>query len=184
MKVSKNKNSLIIVIVAIFASYCVAFNLFKVASTSTLIMEAFNVNSQQVGSLVSVTGLVGLIFAIPSGALVMKFGTKAIGIFAVSCSFLGSVVGSFAPNFEILLVSRFLEGVSIGAIPTILPPIITENISSKKQSIFMGFFTCFAGVGQIIIFSLTNSLIDTQNPCSFTNVWHFSSIFIGISLVL
>ena len=167
---SMKNNNLLIVIVAIFASYCVAFNLFKVASTSTLIMEAFNVNSQQVGSLVSVTGLVGLIFAIPSGALVTKFGTRAIGIFAVGCSFLGSVIGSFAPSFEILLASRFLEGVSIGAIPTILPPIIVENIDSKKQSIFMGFFTCFAGVGQIIIFSLTNSLINIEDPYSFSNV--------------
>lgn len=161
-----------------------AFNLFKAASTSTLIMEAFNVSSQRVGSLVSATGLIGLAFAIPSGALVSKFGTRAIGIFAISCSFIGSVIGSFAPNFEILLASRFLEGVSVGAIPTILPPIIIENIDSKKQSIFMGFFTCFAGVGQIIIFSLTNSLINVQDPHSFTNVWHFSSIFIGIALLL
>lgn len=180
----KSKNNLIIVIVAIFASYCVAFNLFKVASTTTLIMEAFNVNSQQVGSLVSVAGLVGLIFAIPSGALVTKFGTRKIGIFAIGCSFLGSVIGSFAPNFEILLASRFLEGVTIGAIPTIIPPIIVDNIDKKKQSIFIGLFTCFSGIGQIVIFSLTNTMVNIQDAHSFTNVWHFTSVFIGIALVL
>ncbi|MCQ2383158.1 MAG: MFS transporter, partial [Clostridia bacterium] len=92
--------------------------------------------------------------------------------------------GLFSPNFELLLFSRLLEGVAIGTIATIVPPLIIQLAPQKIMSIYMSFFTCFVGVGQIVIFGLSNYMVDFNNSASFKNVWIFTTILIVLSLLL
>lgn len=147
-------------------------------------MTNFGIEAAKVGSLVSVTGIVGIFLGLPCGALVSKFGPRIIGIIAIFSCMLGSMIGSFAMNFEVLLFSRLLEGVAIGTIATVVPPLIIGLTSKKIMPIYMSFFTCFVGVGQIIVFSLTNFIIDFNDASSYRNVWYFTTFFMILSLIL
>lgn len=147
-------------------------------------MANFGLDAREVGSLVSITGVVGIFLGLPSGVLVSKFGPRIIGIVAIATCVVGNFIGVFAINFDVLLFSRLLEGVAIGTIATIVPPMIIGLAGRKIMPIYMSFFTCFVGVGQIIIFGLANFMINFEDPSSYKNVWYFTTVMIILSFVL
>ena len=172
------------ILIALFCVYCVAICQFKVSASTALLMVCFDINNYEVGLLTSATSIAGLILAIPVGALVAKCGFRLIGLVALCACALGSCLGLFTNTFEVLLLSRILEGIAIGSMFTVVPSLIAIVASGKTRTFFMSVFACYVGVGQIIVFVTTNLIVDLDCPESYKNLWLLSSVLLLICVVL
>lgn len=181
---STGKREIIEILIALLCVYCVSICQFKVSSSTALLMVHFDINNYEVGLLTSATSIAGLILAIPVGALIAKFGFKLIGIIALSACAIGSCLGFFTNTFELLLLSRILEGIAVGSMFTVVPSLIAIVSSGKTRTFFMSIFSCYVGVGQIIVFATTNLIVDQEHPESYKNLWLLTSILLIICIVL
>lgn len=182
---SKQKSSrgILVVIIALISTYGIALNIGKISACSKLVMDHFSVGAAETGLLVSVFGIIGIILSIPIGFLTSKIGPRYAGVIALGCSVIGSVIGLFAPTYEILLIGRIFEGVGVGTISAIVPPLIAEWIQPKFRSIFMLLFSMYVGVGEMVLFLVANLMINPSDSSSFTNLWMLSSVVLFISLI-
>ena len=179
-----NKKGIFEIIIALFCVYCVAVCQFKVSASTALLMQNFDINNMEVGLLTSATSIAGLVLAIPVGALIAKLGCRLIGIIALCACAIGSFMGSFTNSYEVLLFSRILEGIAVGSIFTVVPALIAAVAEGNIRTIFMSIFSCYVGVGQIIVFVTTNLIVDQSNPKSYKNLWLLTSILLLICIVL
>ena len=115
-----------VVVIALLASYAIAINFSKVSACSELIIRHFDVGAAELGNLISLIGIVGIFLSLPAGIACSKFGPRVCGIFMLLFSLAGSILGSFAPSFEVLLFSRVLDGIGIGTVAAIIPSVIAE----------------------------------------------------------
>ncbi|MDO5427298.1 MAG: MFS transporter [Coriobacteriia bacterium] len=181
---STNKKSIFEIIIALFCVFCVSVCQFKVSASTVLLMQSFDIGNTEVGLLTSATSIAGLILAIPVGALIAKYGFKLIGIIALSSCAIGSCIGFFTNTSEVLFFSRVLEGIAVGSMFTLVPSMIAMVSKGKIRTFFMSVFSCYVGVGQIIVFVTTNLIVDPSKPDSYKNLWLFTSILLIICIVL
>lgn len=165
-----NKKSVFEILIALFCVFCVSVCQFKVSASTVLLMQSFDIGNTEVGLLTSATSIAGLILAIPVGALIAKYGFKLIGIIALSSCALGSCIGFFTNTSEVLFFSRVLEGIAVGTMFTLVPSLIAMVSKGKIRTFFMSVFSCYVGVGQIIVFVTTNLIVDPSKPDSYKNL--------------
>lgn len=123
----------LVTLVGMLAAVAIAINMFKVPPTMGLLMADLGIGPALGGWLMTVPTVTGLILALPSGGLTDKFGPKKVGLFAILSAAVGSLIGSFAPNIELLLFSRFVEGLSFALIGVAVPAIIALWFSPEKS---------------------------------------------------
>ncbi|MCQ2398025.1 MAG: MFS transporter [Sphaerochaetaceae bacterium] len=181
---SADKKGIFEILIALFCVFCVAVCQFKVSSSTVLLMQNFGINNMEVGLLTSATSIAGLILAIPVGALIAKFGFKLIGLIALFACAIGSCLGFFTNSYKVLLFSRILEGIAVGSIFTVVPSLIAVVAKGKSRTFFMSVFSCYVGVGQIIVFITTNLIVDQSDPESYKNLWLLTNILLLICIVL
>ncbi|MDO4219381.1 MAG: MFS transporter [Synergistaceae bacterium] len=181
---STNKEGIFEILIALFCVFCVAVCQFKVSASTELLMQNFGINNMKVGLLTSATSIAGLILAIPVGALTAKFGFKSIGLIALCACAIGSFLGFFTNSYKVLLFSRVLEGIAVGSMFTIVPSLIAVVAKDKVRTFFMSVFSCYVGIGQIIVFVTTNLIVDQSNPASYKKLWLLTSILLLICIAL
>ena len=87
---------------------------FKVPVVMGDIMTNMNMDTNSASWLMSIFTFVGIVLAIPTGALAKKFGPKTMLLAAAVIIAAGSLLGAFAGNGMVLIVSRAIEGVEVG----------------------------------------------------------------------
>ena len=149
VRLLKNK-AVLNAVIAILAGIAVAASMYKVSAVTGLIMTDLQIDNRQCGWLVSIVTLLGLILALPAGGIMMKVGAKKLGIFSLVCSLLSNIFGFKASTFTVLLLSRLLEGFSIGLISVASPAIINMWFSEQKRGVPMAIWSCWIGLGLFI----------------------------------
>ena len=123
----------LVTLVGMLAAVAIAINMFKVPPTMGLLMADLGIGPALGGWLMTVPTVTGLVLALPSGGLTDKFGPKKVGLFAILSAAVGSLIGSFAPNIELLLFSRFVEGLSFALIGVAVPAIIALWFLAREE---------------------------------------------------
>ena len=85
-------------------------NMFKPSTISVEIIQSLNIAGSSYGWIMSVFSIMGLILAFPATGLVYRFGLKKSLAVSVIALFAGSLLGALSQSFEMLLVSRIIEG--------------------------------------------------------------------------
>ncbi|MBU3851552.1 MAG: MFS transporter [Candidatus Paralactobacillus gallistercoris] len=70
--------------------------------------------------------------------LLQKFQARHLFTVAISCFFMGTLLGLFTPNFGILLCGRLLQAISTGIATPLMFHIILETIPQDKLGIYNG----------------------------------------------
>ena len=136
------------------AGLAAAMQFAKLSPVMGAVANEFSLGLVTAGLTVSMIGIVGVIFAISAGALVAAIGLKRgllIGLFG------GAVIaaaGSFAPDGNAFLVSRFLEGFSHLLIVVCAPALMSAHASERDQPMVLALWGCFFGVG----FAITSAM--------------------------
>lgn len=182
--ISKNQSSpssvhilLILVLTAVSAPLC----LNKVSPIAPYLMTDFNLGEAKLGLLISVFSITGIFLALPSGLLIQRFGPFRCIMAALAALFTGSLLGVYAPTFTLLLVSRIIEGIGLALIAVSGPAIVNKIAPADKKGLFMGIFSAYVGIGQVLTYNLAPFI---AKHSGWKNVWWFCMAYILLAAIL
>lgn len=117
-----------------------------------------------IGLMVSVVGIVGLIFGTTAGLLVARVGARRAILAALVLGAAVSLVQSVFPPFALMMASRVLEGVSHLAIVVVGPVAIAAAAPPARQGAAMTLWSSFFGLTYAVLFWLGPGLIEAGGP--------------------
>ena len=159
------------------------FDTAVIAGTTQQLTSVFHLTPTTLGLTVSI-GLVGTVIgAMSSGVLGQKIGGRdALRIMAI-LYLISSVGSAFAPNWTILMISRFIGGLGIGGSSVLGPVYIAELAPAKWRGRMVGLFQINIVVG-ILLAYLSNYIITTLSLGLLQWRWEFGVAIIPSALFL
>ncbi len=164
----------VILIVVYLASVAAPLNQYKVPPVMPVLMQAFQINLVQAGSLVSVFAVTGLLLALPAGIILQRLGPRLAGLIAVGCLAGGSALGAISPNVSLLLGSRVIEGIGMGLMGVVAPATIAAWFPGEKQGTPMGIWATWVPIGTLVMYLAGPALVAVG---SWQAVWWFAVAF-------
>jgi MFS family permease len=117
-----------------------------------------------IGLILSVVGLVGLVFGTTAGLLVARIGPKRAIVAALVLGAAVSAVQISLPPYPLMIATRILEGVSHLAIVVVGPTAIAGLAGQRWQGAAMTLWSSFFGVTYAVLFYVGPQLILDQGP--------------------
>ncbi|HJX52809.1 MAG TPA: MFS transporter [Polyangia bacterium] len=171
-----------VVLSAVFlAGIAATLSQYEVPPVLPVLMHSFGIDLAAAGWLMSIFAVTGAVVALPSGYILQRLGAKTAGIVAIGIVGVGGVVGALSGNFEMLLLSRALEGVGLGLIAVVAPTVIALWFPLESRGVPMGIWATWVPVGGVVMF---NSAPTIAAGGGWQLVWWLGAAFCLISLVL
>ena len=117
-----------------------------------------------IGVLVSMIGIIGLIFGTTAGALVARIGPKRATLYALAIGALISLFQSFLPAYPWMLASRVPEGLSHLAIVVVGPTAMAAAVTIRFQGLVMTLWGSFFGVSFAALAYFGPGLVAAHGP--------------------
>lgn len=118
----------------------------------------FGLGLEAAGWIMSVFALLGVVGGIPAGAAVTRFGDRRLLVLGLAALALGSVVGSAAGNFPLLLGTRVLEGLGFLLVVVAAPALLQRIVAAPDRDLAFGIWSAFMPTGMAIALLLGASL--------------------------
>ncbi len=146
--------------VTYLASVCAPLCQFKIPPLASWLFPAFHgsLDAVSFGTLMSAIGIIGVVLAFPAAFIARKIGLKNVILLSVACLGAGSLLGGFSGSVEMLMASRFVEGVGIGLIGVAAPSCVTIWFPRKMRGIALGIWTTWVPVGSVLSFNIVPAL--------------------------
>ncbi len=103
-----NRNLLVLVL--IIGSFCTVLNGTLLSTALPSIMRSFNISTATAEWLSTAFLLVNGVMIPISAWLINRFGSRKMYLSAMSVFFIGTVIAAIAPNFQLLLLGRIIQG--------------------------------------------------------------------------
>lgn len=103
------------------------------------------------GLVVSIVGIVGLVFGTTAGLLVARIGPKRALVAAMALGAAVSAVQAAMPGYPLMILSRVLEGVSHLVIVVVGPVLIAETAPPARRPLAMTLWSSFFGVTYAVL---------------------------------
>ncbi len=149
-------NKWVIFLVTVFGSIAVAISQFKVTGTMPQIIAAWGIDVGTAGLLMSVPSIANLLIALPAGAITKKIGPRNAFLITLASAIVFGIIGAFATNFTVLVITRFFEGLSIGMVFVVPPVIFAQTFPAEKRGLPMSLWAIWSSIGTLIILNLCN----------------------------
>lgn len=162
------RNWALIAIALLLFGTAIATIQFKVPVVMGDIMASMNMDANSASWLMSIFTFVGIILAVPTGALAKKFGPKTMLLAAAVVIAAGSVIGAMAGNGTILIVSRAIEGVAFIFVTICGPLAVQKYVAPDKIGSATGIWALWVCLGSVLGGVLTPSLYAATG---FAGVW-------------
>jgi CP family cyanate transporter-like MFS transporter len=146
--------------VAFLAGCVAAFQLGKTFASLTLIIDELSLSLVQAGLILSLFSLIAAFAGAGFGLLSDRIGHVRMALTGLTVSAGGAFLGAMAPDIEVLLLSRLIEGLGFILAIVALPSLISRSASDRDRPLAMGLWGAFmpAGIGLSMI--ITPVLID------------------------
>lgn len=105
----------------------------------------------RIGLLVSVVGLVGLIFGTTAGLLVGRIGPRRAIVWALALGAVMSFLEASFPPYPVMMAARVIEGVSHLTIVVVAPTVIAAIAVPRYQGLAMTLWSSFFAVTYAIL---------------------------------
>ena len=103
------------------------------------------------GLVVSIVGMVGLIFGTTAGLLVARIGPRRAIVAALAAGAAMSALQALMPAYPVMLASRVIEGASHLAIVVVGPTMIATLAPENRRPLAMTLWSSFFGVTYTIL---------------------------------
>lgn len=123
----------------------------KVAVTFALLADIYGTGGAALGFVVSLVGLVGVLFGVTAGLLVARVGYRRALIAALVLGALMSGYQASLPPLGLLLASRAVEGASHLAIVVAAPTLIAQLSAVRHRGLTLSLWSTFFGVAFAIL---------------------------------
>jgi MFS family permease len=114
------------------------------------IAREFEVSPQQIGWVTTAFVAPMVVGGPICGVLADRFGRKSILIPSLLLFAIAGVACAFAPNFQILLVWRFLQGVGAASLESLPLGMICDLYTGRQLTAAMGFLASTAGLSLVV----------------------------------
>ncbi len=141
--------------------------------------EAFDAPEEQVGLILSIYTLSAAISLPLIGYLIDRVGRKKVGITCLLIDGAAGLAIIMAPNFSILLLMRFMQGVGIAGLVPVAMTVIGDLFSGDRRLQLMGYLSGTIALGAAVI-PLIGGVLASINWKLVFAVYGFS-IFLAIS---
>ena len=120
-------------------------------------------------------------FVILSGKLADKFGHKKIYLIGMFLFLIGSMVAGFAPNTDIILLGRVIQGLGMAATYGMMFVLASESFPPNQKGLAVSMLAAFTAVGQALGPTLGGFLVEyaSWRWCFWLNI-PFCIVAIGI----
>ncbi|MEG1826463.1 MAG: MFS transporter [Gordonibacter sp.] len=177
-----NKKAWIIVIAIFIAGIAMAWTQNKVMPVIGLVQVDLGVTASVAGWISGIFNVLGIILAFPAVGMVRKWGVLKGGIISMAVTLVGTIIGFFAPDQTILLISRVIEGFGIGLISIIAPSTIAMWFPIEKRGLPMGVWSSWQMVAIASGFLFTGNIIGPDG--AWKHMWIVGIFLLIIGLVL
>lgn len=177
----KYQNYLVVSLSVLAVGVTMAMVQYKVPTIMIAIMEQYAMTASGGSWLMSIFTLMMAATAIAIGELSVRMSPKRIIVFATCLIVLGSVMGAFAPNGLVLLVSRGIEGIALTAVTTCGPLVIQEGVAPGRIGTSMGIWGMWGSLGSAIAAFLTPMVFAFAG---LTSLWLFYCALVVIATVI
>lgn len=177
----KYQNYLVVSLSVLAVGVTMAMVQYKVPTIMIAIMEQYAMSASGGSWLMSIFTLMMAATAIAIGELSVRMSPKRIIVFATCLIVLGSVMGAFAPNGIVLLVSRGIEGIALTAVTTCGPLVIQESVAPGRIGTSMGIWGMWGSLGSAIAAFLTPLVFAFAG---LTSLWLFYCALVVIATVI
>lgn len=164
----KYANWALIAIAMLLFGTAIATVQYKVPVVMGDIMTKMSMDAGSASWLMSIFTFVGIILALPTGALAKKFGPKTMLLAAAVVVAIGSLIGAFAGNGTILIVSRAIEGVAFIFVTICGPLAVQKYVAPDKIGSATGIWALWVCLGSVLGGVLTPTLYAATG---FVGVW-------------
>ncbi|MGL4965357.1 MAG: MFS transporter [Inquilinus sp.] len=148
----------IAVAVVVASGVVAALQVGKGAIALPALRAEFGLGLEAAGWIMSVFALLGVVGGIPAGAAVSRFGDRRLLALGLTALALGSVVGSAAGSFPLLLGTRVLEGLGFLLVVVAAPALLQRIVAAEDRDLAFGIWSAFMPAGMAIALLLGASL--------------------------
>ena len=175
----KVKNRTLMFLIIYLAATTVSLSQLKVIPIMNDIAQNMGIAVNNVSWLMSVFTVAGIILAIPGAAILQKTGPKRLFMILMLALILGNLLGAFATNFTVLLISRMIEGIAFAMV--IMNGVVLLGMWYPGNSMVVGIYTTFASVGNVIVMNAEMPVIAKFGS---TSPWFIVAGLAAIFLIL
>jgi predicted MFS family arabinose efflux permease len=108
-----------------------------VASVAPLLVADLGISYAQIGWLIGIYMLPGLLFAIPGGVIGQRVGERRLVLVGLACMAAGGAVTAAAPGFGVAALGRMLAGVGAVLMNILLPRLVADWFAGREVSTAM-----------------------------------------------
>jgi len=167
--------------VVYICSATVAVSQLKIPPIVPLIAASLNITVSRVGWLMALFTIAGIVLAIPGGSIMSKLGPKRLLIFLMGCVTIGNFLGAKANNFNLLLVSRSIEGIAFSMIMTVSIYIIQAIFSDGGAGLAVGIYNTFFPASS---FLTLNTCRPIAAALGYSSLWVITGLLGCVCLIL
>ena len=138
------------------------FDTAVISGTTSGLTHAFGLTVSQLGITVSIALWGTVLGALTAGSLGQKYGSREMLRLTAILYLISSIGCAFAPNWDLLLVARFLGGLGIGGSSVLGPVYIAELAPGHLRGRLVGTFQINIVIG-ILLAYLSNYVISLAN---------------------
>jgi len=114
------------------------------------IIRQFNISAQEIGLMITVFTLPGVILSPLMGILADRFGRKAILIPSIFLFGISGFLCAFMDNYQYMLILRFIQGIGAAALGMINITLVGDIYTGVKRATVMGYNASVLNVGTAV----------------------------------
>lgn len=139
-----------------FLGVLTSFCMFKAPTMfTTEFISELGFTDTNIGWVMSMFTLIGVVLAFPAGGILAKLGTKKSLLVTAASLIIGATGGALATSATFMLVTRFIEGIGMGLMSVVGPAAVASIIPARKQGLAMGIWSVWFPAGVVAAFNIT-----------------------------
>ena len=158
-KTGKGRSPILLVILGFCAILCNGFATYKFVPIISALMSYWGVGEGLIGTLQSSNAIASIAFLIPVGFLLRRWKPRWSGTFGAGLLVFGNLLGYFAPNFVLLIVSRVIEGLGAVTLNNMVHNIVQNHFDNEHRGRPLGIMNMGQYGGQFLHLLLAELLV-------------------------
>ncbi|MCI0755484.1 MFS transporter [Teichococcus vastitatis] len=146
-------------VVLAMARLSLGFQFQSIASVSTLLIEDLDLAYADLGFLIGLYVLPGVVLALPGGALGQRFGDKRVVMTGLALMAGGGILAGLAENYSTLIAGRLLSGVGGVLLNVLMAKMATDWFAGREivlaMALFVNSFPVGIGLALLVLGMLT-----------------------------
>ncbi|MCD8910395.1 MDR family MFS transporter [Staphylococcus gallinarum] len=154
------KTRIIMVITMLFGGFFGLLNETLLTTALPSIMKEFDIDYTKVQWLTTAFLLVNGVVVPLSAMVIQRFSTRQVFLTAIIIFLVGTIIGAFSPNFQILLIARIIQALGSGIMMPLMMTTILDVFEPHERGKYMGVFGLVIGLAPAIGPTLSGYLVE------------------------